>query len=108
MSSELRINVVPDAQDAIREAIVWWRNHRPKAPDAVVQELRRAFRLLRVQPSIGSHANNPKLAGVRRVHLSRIRYHLYYRVNEERGVVDVLALWHSSRSEPPTNLGGAS
>jgi plasmid stabilization system protein ParE len=44
---------------------------------------------------------NTKLAGVRRIHLSRIRYHLYYRVASHGGAVEILALWHTSRGKGP-------
>ena len=38
---------------------------------------------------------------VRRIHLSRLRYDLYYRVTPDKKTVIVLALWHSSRSTGP-------
>lgn len=47
----------------------------------------------------GSRATRSKLAGVRRIHLSLIRYFLYYRVHAGR--VEVLAFWHSSRGKSP-------
>jgi hypothetical protein len=36
---------------------------------------------------------------VKRVHLARVHYHLYYRVRGEE--VQVLALWHTSRGTGP-------
>ena len=102
----LRINVVPRAQRDIREALSWWRANRPKAPRAMTDELRRAFQLLRAQPEVGPRARSRELGGVRRILLSRVHYHVYYRVDRERLVVDVLAVWHSSRGAPPS--GGAT
>src|SRR4030042_1907417 len=52
--------------------------------------------LISAQPQIGAKAANVKLAGVRRIHLSRIHYYLYYRVRGPPEVVEVLALWHTS------------
>jgi plasmid stabilization system protein ParE len=101
VAAVLRINVVPRAQRDIREALSWWRENRPKAPRAMVDELRRAFHLLRVQPEVGTRAQSQELPGVRRIHLGRVRYHVYYRVDLERHVVDILAVWHSSRGAPP-------
>jgi hypothetical protein len=49
------------------------------------------------QPNIGAIATNVRLPGTRRVHLSKVRYHLYYRVLREPKAVEVLALWHTSR-----------
>ncbi len=34
------------------------------------------------QPDVGAIARNTKLAGVRRILLSRVSYHLYYRLLE--------------------------
>ena len=54
----------------------------------------------------GARARSERLPGVRRILLSRVRYHLYYRVNEESRQVEVLALWHARRGGGP-NLGDA-
>jgi len=80
----------------------WWRENRPKAPDALREELEHAAQLIAVRPEIGATARNVKLAGVRRLHLSRIRYHLYYRVLDgPPRSIEVLALWHTSRGKEP-------
>jgi plasmid stabilization system protein ParE len=97
----VRIRVVPSAQRQIREAIDWWRSNRPAAPGAVTDELRRAFRLLRSQPTIGARARNVGLESVRRILLSRIRYHVYYRLSPAGDAIEILALWHSSRGIAP-------
>ena len=73
--------------------------NRPAAPDAIEEELERVFGLLSQEPGVGSIARNVKLHGVRRVHLSRIRYHLYYRADAES--VEIIALWHASRGSGP-------
>lgn len=85
----------------IREAATWWHANRPLAPDAVAEELEQAFELLATEPRLGAVARNRKLEGVRRVHLSRIRYYLYYRVRDPQETVEVLAFWHSSRGSGP-------
>jgi hypothetical protein len=40
--------------------------------------------LISVQPEIGARARNISLAGVRRLHLARVRYYVYYRVVTDR------------------------
>jgi plasmid stabilization system protein ParE len=75
-------------------------SERPGAPGAVAEDLQRAFQLLAAQPSVGARALNARLKGVRRIHLPRIRYHLYYRVGPSS--VQVIALWHSSRGASPS------
>jgi hypothetical protein len=99
-----RLPVVASALAAgqIRVAAEWWRNNRPKAPNAFQEDLDHASALLAIQPAIGARARNATLVGVRRVHLSRIRYDLYYRVIDgPPKCVEILALWHSSRGTNP-------
>ena len=101
MSGLLPVRIVGSAGRAIVEAAEWWAANRPKAPDAFAVELERAFQLLSSQPLIGSRARNVKLSGVRRLHLPRVHYHLYYRVTSNPDAVKVLALWHTSRGTSP-------
>ena len=80
---------------------LWWQANRPAAPAALEEELRRAFALISEHPSVGARALNANLAGVRRIYLSRIRFHLYYLVRSAPEAVEVLALWHASRGSEP-------
>ena len=105
MSRPLEIEVSELAATQIRAAADWWRLNRPKAPNAIHEELERAARLISLQPQIGARARNVALAGVRRLHLARSRFDLYYRVVSEPEHVEVLALWHSSRETGPPELG---
>ncbi len=95
----LRIRVIPSAEREIREAVEWWQANRPAAPSLLLQELARGFELVSIQPSIGLRAQDPALSGIRRLHLYRIRYFLYYRV--EGDTVEILAFWHTSRGDEP-------
>ena len=95
----LPIKVTPVADAHIQKAADWWLANRKKAPEAFKEELQRGFSLISQQPESGARATNANLTDVRRIHLSRIRYFLYYRVKESR--VEVLALWHSSRLKGP-------
>jgi plasmid stabilization system protein ParE len=58
--------------------VKWWIENRPSAPEAFEEELRKAFSLIAAHPNIGARALTKTLAGVRRIRLSRIHYHLYY------------------------------
>ena len=99
MSQRLSIEVAHRAAAQIEEAATWWESNRPAAPGAIYEELERVLALLSDQPGVGARARNVKLAGVRRVHLSRIHYHLYYRVTTK--AVEVLAFWHAARGSGP-------
>ena len=49
--------------------------------------------LLSAEPSVGAPVLRTRAQGVRRLHLARIRYHLYYRIRGDR--VDQLTVDHS-------------
>ncbi len=97
----MRIRIVPSAQRQIRDAIAWWDANRPGAPGAIAEELRRTLRLLRVHTELGARARNPGMESIRRVLLARVRYHVYYRVIEGTGTIEVLAFWHAQRGSGP-------
>ena len=101
MSRPLQIEVSDLAKAHIRAAEEWWRLNRPKAPNAIREELERASSLISVQPEVGARARNVRLPGVRRLHLARVRYYIYYRVVTEPEQVEVLAFWHASRGSSP-------
>jgi plasmid stabilization system protein ParE len=94
-----------EAASQIEEANDWWRAHRRAAPDALVEDLERAFDLIARQPGIGTPARSGDLPDVRRLLLPRVGYFLYYRVVPSRREVNVLALWHARRGAgPPLEL----
>ena len=101
MRRPLDIEVSDLARAQIRAAQDWWRVNRPQAPNAIREELERASLLISVQPEIGARAKNVALAGVRRLHLARVRYHVYYRVVTDPERIEVLAFWHESRGSGP-------
>ena len=101
MSRALPARLVRRATREIREASQWWEANRPAAPGAVEESVQNALQLIRSNPRIGARATNVKLPGVRRVHLSRIHYHLYYRVLSDPRCIEVLALWHRRRGAGP-------
>lgn len=101
MNEPLPITVTKLAQALIREAEAWWRANRTAAPNAIREELDRVFPMIAAQPQIGSRAANVTLQGVRRVHLPRVTYDLYYHVPEAPLRLEVVALWHSRRGKGP-------
>lgn len=101
MTEPLAVEVSNLATSQIAAADEWWCVNRPKAPRAIAEELERAVQLISAQPHLGARARNASLEGVRRLHLARIRYHLYYRVVEVPRRVEVLAFWHVRRGSGP-------
>ena len=96
-----RIRITESAAEQVRAAHEWWQQNRPAAPHAIREDVASAFALLSVQPHVGARAGSPRLTGVRRVLLTRISYHLYYRVLASERAIEVLAFWHASRQNEP-------
>ena len=99
MSARLRVGAVADRQ--IQDAGDWWLRNRPKAPLAFTEDLESAFDLLETVPGAGESVPHRTISRLRRLLIARIRYFLYYTVDED-GNVEVLALWHTSRRRPPS------
>ena len=97
-----RFRVAPGAEAQIRDAANWWIENRPKAPEAFAEDLERAFEIISSLPGTGEPVVHSRLKGLRRLLMGRVRYHLYYHVDQERETVEVLALWHTSRGTTPT------
>ena len=99
MTRASRVDITEAAQRHIAAAASWWTQNRPAAPDAVFEDLNRVLGLLLVEPEMDARARSTRLPDVRRVTLSRIRYHLYYRLVDD--AIQVLAFWHTSRGRGP-------
>ena len=84
----------------VERVVKWWAASRPDAPGAVRQDLEAAVNVLLVQPDIGARVKEASSPDVRRFHLDRIRYWVFYRVRSNR--LEVLSVWHSSRDSGPT------
>jgi len=97
--SPLPVRVLATARRQLRDVAVWWRDNREKAPGAVEQDFEEAKELLSHQPLIGLVISTGRLKGVRRIHLQRIGYYLYYRV--ARQSVEIIRIWHVRRGKPP-------
>jgi plasmid stabilization system protein ParE len=101
VTHRLHVEVSHLAKAQVLAAEQWWRVNRSKAPNAIREELERASFLIANQPEIGARALDVDLPGVRRLHLARVRYDLYYRVAPNPDRVEILAFWHASRDGRP-------
>lgn len=95
----MKVRATKRAQAQIARAANWWHENRPLAPEAFDEELTEAFTLLTLQPAVGAPVSNTRATGMRRLHLARIHYFLYYPEHGEE--VQVLAVWHTSRARGP-------
>ena len=96
----LVVQIKPRAQREIQRAAEWWAENRPAAPGAVRKDIEAALALLVEEPGIGTKIETARSETVRRLHLARVRYFVYYRVRGK--FLDVVAFWHSSREEGPS------
>ena len=102
MNVALHIEVSALADQQIEAADRWWRQNRLKAPDAIREELERIGALIAFRPHLGARAMNARLPGVRRIHIERIHYDVYYRVVGSPEYIEIVAFWSSRRgSNPP-------
>ena len=95
----LELFVSRRAAREVERIVQWWELNRPAAPGAVRLELQAALTLLFAQPELGVRVNEANSPDVRRFHLDRVRYWVYYRVRRNR--LEVLSVWHSSRGSGP-------
>jgi plasmid stabilization system protein ParE len=107
LTTRYSVEVTDLADGQLRQAALWWRAQRPKSPGALREEFSRAVDLLAVQPHLGAQARSDQVPGVRRIYLRRVRYYVYYRILEDRRVVQILAFWHASRGSEPPGSGAA-
>jgi plasmid stabilization system protein ParE len=96
----LEVEVTPRAAAQIERAAEWWAVNRPAAPDAIRLDFQEARLLLARQPGVGAKSRSVRFSDLRRLYLSRVRYHVYYRVRP--GKVVILAFWHASRGTGPS------
>jgi plasmid stabilization system protein ParE len=101
VNEPLAVEISRRAARHIRELERWWRRNRTAAPNAVREELQRVLRIITVTPYVGRRATDVDLKGVRRIHISRIWYFLYYRILDNPERIELLALWSESRGEGP-------
>jgi plasmid stabilization system protein ParE len=101
MSEPLPVEISSLAAEHIRELESWWRRNRTAAPNAVREELQRVVRVITLTPFVGRVSTDVALDGVRRIHVSRIWYFLYYRIKDDPPRIELLALWSDRRGGPP-------
>ena len=96
-----RVEVLPRAASQIRTIAAWWVENRPTAPELFVEELDRALDRIAVTPQAGSLYARSRHRGIRRVHLGRSGFHVYYSVSDLERLISVRAVWHAARGRGP-------
>jgi plasmid stabilization system protein ParE len=95
----LEVFVSRRAAREIERIVAWWQVNRPAAPGVARQDIEAVFALLAAQPGIGTRVRQASSPEVRRIHVDRIRYWIYYRTRGNR--LEILSVWHSGRGSGP-------
>src|ERR1700690_2397836 len=74
---------------------------RHQSSVCVAEDLEAAFNLIEELPYAGETIWHPRIPNLRRILLGRVQHPLYYPISPEESAVEVLALWHTSRSSRP-------
>lgn len=98
----MRVRFTPEARLAVREKRMWWQQHREKAPRLFVEELAAVVAKLRE----GADKERQQYAAqsgriIRRLLMPRTRNHVYYRVDETAGDVEILLVWNAVAGAAP-------
>jgi len=85
-----------DALADLEEIFEWSREKHPQTTEQFANDLFEHIELLQALPYIGAPIKeHPQL---RRLLHSPL--YVYYRLDENRGAIEILHFWHSSRKEP--------
>lgn len=98
----MRVRFTPEARLAVREKRMWWQQHREKAPRLFVEELAAVVAKLRE----GADKERQQYAAqsgriIWRLLMPRTRNHVYYRVDETAGDVEILLVWNAVAGAAP-------
>ena len=81
------------------QKIIEWCNETGAGTSRFENAFHRAVQLISQHPGIGTQV--PSRVGVVRLRLKGTKYQIFYRVNEERQEVRIVAFWHTSRGNGP-------
>lgn len=96
--SDFRIVTTPAALGHLEEISNWCRDHGVHMGQ-LEKALERALGLVSHHPGIGSMMRDEP--GVFRLRLKGTKFQMYFRVDQGRREVHVIAFWHTSRGERP-------
>jgi plasmid stabilization system protein ParE len=96
----LPVVVTRRAARQVEAAAAWWTANRPAAPSALRDDLAAALALVADQPTCGVPTAS-RSHGLRRIHLARVGYNVYYRLAPRLRQVQVVAFWHARRGSSP-------
>jgi hypothetical protein len=97
----VRVRFTPEARDAARAKKAWWELNRDKAPDLFRQELAAVVAQLRVAPTEAQPYTVDRGRIIWRVMMPKTRNHVYYRVDQSAGEVEIVSVWNAVSGDEP-------
>ncbi len=91
-----QVVISPRARHDLLQIVDYIREDNPSAAERFGNALLNHTELLANFPHIGTPVN--QRSGVRKVLHTPVR--IYYRIDEERKVVEILHFWHAARHQP--------
>jgi hypothetical protein len=97
----MKLFFTPQAEGQAAKMDLWWREHRPRALDVFARELAEAQALITGAPAAGSTYSTRGGKLYRRVLMPKTKNHVYFEVDEARGMVIVHAIWGAPKGRGP-------
>lgn len=97
----MKVRLLARARRDVERIDAWWREERPAAASAFLDELERAVERLGEQPDAAPVFTTRGGEPVRRLLLAVSRAHVYY-VRRGPDTVIVLRVWGALRGRPPS------
>ncbi len=98
----MRVRFTPEARLAVRERRAWWEQHRDKAPRLFVEELAAAVAKLRDATDKDRQQYGARKGRIIwRILMPKTRTHVYYRLDESAGEVEVIIVWNAAAGADP-------
>jgi plasmid stabilization system protein ParE len=97
----VKLHLGERARSHVQGQEAWWAENRPAAPDLFAREFKETLEHIRTVPGAGVRWPTSQRPSLRRILMPRTLNHVYFRVDEEKGVVHVLAVWGAPRERTP-------
>lgn len=97
----MKLKVTKRAQRRVKLVGAWWREHRPAAQNAFVDELEWAKEEMLSRPNLAPRYETASGKVFRRLLLPTTQQHIYYTVHQTSGLIIVHTVWGARRGRGP-------
>ena len=97
----MKIVLLDEAQHRFEAEDRWWQENRD-AKDLFFTEFQDVLRQLSSTPGAGQRYRRSRGKLIQRVLMTKVRCHVYYFHDYERGLVEIHSIWGARRKRGPT------